>query len=239
MAVFVTDGAKGAVSILSRQFVHTTIAVYQQFLALTADLTRLAVLVQAEPPLVGPDAVVVAAIVHALAGIDYQELVDIAVAIPVVGRPVYAAGFKGVHHVKNQILGVLIVRRCAPVFIAAHVQLDIVHVERQTELPIALGIEIIIDGAIERRLREMLLIEDALPQGHRGGLVVLEGLIAESHQHNQLAAVAQQALAGVSPAWCPLTGWEAFLRQLGTATTPVYAIGCRSRQRDIQQQQDT
>ena len=63
-----------------------------------------------------------------------------------------------------------------------------VQVERQTELTIALGIEIVVNGAMEGRLRKVLLVEDAAPQSQ--WLRFLESKVAKFGEHHQLSAVA-------------------------------------------------
>ena len=63
-------------------------------------------------------------------------------------------------------------------------------VESQTELAVALVVEVVVHRAVEGRHVVVLLVEDTVPQSQ--GAFLLEILIAESHQHDQLTAVATE-----------------------------------------------
>ena len=116
MGVLMADGAEG--SIASAQLLRGTVAVDGVFLAVngTGDRARLTVNARllvlqmlAEPPLVRPDGVLVATVVHPTAGIDDDQLVDQFVASPVVQAPVDGIMFQYVYDVVDQVLRILIV----------------------------------------------------------------------------------------------------------------------------------
>ena len=170
MAVFVADGAEGAVIVLPGQFCQGTVAVDQIGLvaALNGDGfaidSLLAVLqVFAHPPLVGPDGIASATIVHALAGIDDEQLVDVAVVIPVVEAPVDVECFQYFHDVLDQILRILVILLGAGILLGIAADLHIHQVEDDVELAIALGMEIVVDGALKRFLCQVLGIENQVP----------------------------------------------------------------------------
>ena len=162
VGVFVADGAKGRLNSSSLyNLLHTAVAVDDIRLVATVDGTVAAISLtwlvrvfrmKGKPPLVGPDGVGIVTGVHALAGIDDDYLVDIAIAVPVVLAPVDVQRLQGVDNSVDHILRILVVgcRAAVPLNRVGHVDLD--KVERQIELAIALGIEVVVNRALERTL---------------------------------------------------------------------------------------
>ena len=70
-----------------------------------------------EPPLVGPDAVRTTVGIHALTGIEDDNLVDVAVTIPVVLTPVNRLRHQRIDDVVNHILRVFVVKVRAAILI--------------------------------------------------------------------------------------------------------------------------
>ena len=104
------------------------------------------------PPLVGPYQIGSRLVViHALAGIDDEKLVDEAVAIPVVTAPV-DIGFllKHGHDVLNQVLRVLVGIIAGILHGIAYRHIH--QVECQVELAITLGIEVIVNRTLKGTL---------------------------------------------------------------------------------------
>ena len=193
MGVFVTDGAERAVVIIFGQFGQGTVAVYLVLLAFVGDGDGVAVdtiltifQVFAHPPLVRPNQIGARAVVHAVAGIDNEQLVDESVAVPVVKAPVDMAGTEHLHDVLHQILRVLIVSIRAGIFLSITWHLDVVQVKIQVEVAIALRIEIVVNRALEGCLGQVLRIEDFIPLCQGSFLVALEGPVVELHHDRQL-----------------------------------------------------
>ena len=187
VAVLMADGAERAVA-GAYQLLYAAVLVDDVVLVAAAHMVGLAVLVLAEPPLVGPDGISVAAGIHALAGIDDEQLLYLSVVVPVVQAPVYAPCLQRVGYVLHQVFRVLVVIVGAPVFPGLVGQRDEVQVEREVELAVALRHEVVVNRTVERRFRQSLLIEHPLPQ--RQGVLLLERLVAERRQHHQLPMAA-------------------------------------------------
>ena len=109
-----------------------------------------------------------------MAGIDDEQLVDEAVAIPVVEAPVDVTLLEHVYDVLDQILRVLIVLIGTSVLLGVAADLHIHQVEDDVEVTIALGQEIVVDGTLKRSFRQVLSIENLIPLLHRGCLVANE-----------------------------------------------------------------
>ena len=204
VAVFMAEGAEGAIAVVGGQFLYGTVAVDEPGAIAIGDIERIAVemchgvLVVAHPPLVGPDGIVAStktAIAAAFAGIDDKQLVDVSVAIPVVEAPVDVTFEEGVDNIFDEELGILVVRYRTAILRKA-VDNDVFEVEDRPELVVALGNEIVADGAEEGFLGEIFRIEYLVPLFERLHLIVLEGTVGKGSQHHQLVEV---ALVEVAP----------------------------------------
>ena len=195
MAVLMTDGSEGSRS--DTDFLHSTVTIDQIVFAAIGYLnriaidTRLAVLqMLTHPPLMRPYAIAATTIVHALTGIDNEQLVDIAVAVPVVQTPVNGTCLEHFHDILYQILRILVIGIGTLVLLHLSTDLHILQVKRQIESRIALGIEIVMYGTLIRCLRIIHRIEDLIPLFHRSRLITLKRTVGKSHQHQQLTTVA-------------------------------------------------
>ena len=171
MGIFVTDGAKSAVAVIIFQFRQGTIAINQIVLSTIRDgngvtIDSLLHILQAitYPPLVRPYQVRPTTVVHTMTGIDDQQLIDVAIAIPVVFAPVdLRIPLEYIHDVLNKILRLLIMRIGAGILFGIATDLYIYQVEDKVELTIALVHEIVVYGPLERLLHKAHGIENLVP----------------------------------------------------------------------------
>ena len=99
--------------------------------------------------------------------IQDDDLLNIAVAIPVVDGPVWDVVFDGIKHFRQQQSRASIVG--TPLYVATSIGCMLlgrgyqIQVEGKVEVTIALSEEIVTDGTIEGRFCQVLLVEDAGP----------------------------------------------------------------------------
>ena len=128
-----------------------------------------------ELPLVWPDGVSCSAIGFALSGIDDVDLVDLAVAVPVIVDEVDVVvdKFQGLddHCGGIQIVAITVVRAIAG--LVARYGDRTHYIKREFKLPLALSVEVVVHGAFEVAVGEVFLVGDALIEGV--GVGFLEG----------------------------------------------------------------
>ena len=237
------DGAKRRLHI-SRigRFLNATIAVNDELLVASSNsaITAIALLLifyifqmLAEPPLVRPYGIGTSIGILTLSSIDDEQLVDVAVTVPVVHAPVDVLRLQDIYNVIDQILRVFVVRRRAVILHKGAGQIDINKVERKVEHAIALGIEIIVDRANKRALMIVLGIENIIPLGEGCSHVALKGLVAESGQHHQLTTVAMiKITTRLKRRFLRTLGAHRWQNDATTARTYTDRIFCRYCQRD-------
>ena len=196
----------------------------------------------AHPPLVRPNQVRTAIVVHAVTGIDDEQLVDEAVAVPVIEAPVDIAGFQLLHDVLHQILRVLVVI-IAGILLGIAFHLDIYQVEGKVEEGIALRIEVVVYRTLEGRLRQVLGIKDEVPLCQGGIHVTFEIAVVECRKNGQLMMLAMievsTDLFGL-PARGTTSQHHAFRTRRATTTATLYnSILCCRRDGQQQQQDDS
>ena len=169
-----TDGAERAVVIVFGQLSQGTVAVYLVLLVVIGDgdgitIDTLLSIFQmlAHPPLVGPYhglilVLFLVIVVHSLTGIDDEQLVDEAIAVPVVAAPVDAEGLQHFHDVLHEILRVLVVI-IAGILHGIAFHLDVHQVKSKIEVTIALRIEVVVNRTFKGLLRQVLGIENLIP----------------------------------------------------------------------------
>ena len=194
------DGAEGGADFFRvHDFLHAAVAVDVVLFVAAGDGAVAAVVIElfrglvhvlGEPPLVGPDGFAAASGILSLAGIDDQELVHVAVAVPVVDAPVDVALLQLFRDIDDEVLGVLVVVERAAVLRQGVGQFHEGEVEGEVELTVALCLEIVVQGAREGFLAEVLGVEDLVPLLQRGGVVGLEVLVLEGGHDHQLPAAA-------------------------------------------------
>ena len=240
MRIFMTDGAERTVIIISCQLIQGTVAIDQIVLitrrngnGITIDALLAIFQVFTHPPLVGPYQVRSRRVMHAVTSIDNQQLVDIAVTVPVVFAPVDVECLQFVHDILNQILRVLIIRSSAGIFLGI-ADLQIHQVEDGAELVVTLVTEVVVHRTIEVTLFKILLIENLVPLFQRCSLAALEIPTLKGYHHHQLVEVTFVEVATREAFFCNATG----NRPRSAASTPLphRTIFCRCRQRDEQQQ---
>ena len=123
-----------------------------------------------------------------MTGIDDEQLVDKAVAIPVVEAPVDMACFQHLHDVLHQETRVL-VGCIAGILLGITFHLDINQVKGEVEIAIALCIEVVVYRTLEGFLRQVLRIKDFIPLRYGSGLVALKGAVVEFRQYRQLTTL--------------------------------------------------
>ena len=226
VAILMADGAETAVTAFLVELGHRAVAVYKIHGAVVHHrhggqlLARLLVFVLGHPPLVGPDGVAVAAGVLTLAGIENEQLVHVAVAVPVVDGPFHLFFLQHFHDVVHQILRVLIVGACAPVFGAGLVERDVIQVEGRTELTVALVGEVVAHRTEKRLFHQPLGVEYFLPLCQR--LLGRKGLVVEVHQHGQLPPVAYVVVVRCRAPNLQTAAARRAFTQHGTATADPY-----------------
>ena len=111
MGIFVTDGAKRAVVAILCQLVQGAVAVNQIVLIARRNGNRLTIYsllavlqVFTHPPLVRPYQIRARTVVHAITGIYDEQLVDVAIVIPVVETPVNVTLQEFLHNILDEIL---------------------------------------------------------------------------------------------------------------------------------------
>ena len=143
----------------------------------------------AHPPLVWPDGVRSATVIHAFAGIDDEQLVHIAISVPVVQTPVNIHFLQTVHDVLYQVFRVLVVSGRTAIF-AGFTNGDIVHVEVEVQLPVALVTEVIVHRSVERLFLKVLGIQHLFPVFYGLSFIGRKDRVAEGSQYHQLVSVA-------------------------------------------------
>ena len=197
------DGAKGCrCSLRVDHFLHTAVTVDKIVLITSRNGNGVAIdsllaifQVFSHPPLVWPNGIAGSTCVHTLASVDDEQLVDVAVAIPVVSAPVDILCLQDIHDILNQILRVLIIRISAGIFLGIATDLYIDQVEDDAEVTITLVVEVVVDGALERVFQQVLGIENLVPLFQGSGLAVLEWAIVECYQNSQLVTLAMIEVA--------------------------------------------
>ena len=141
-------------------------------------------------PLVGPDGVGHVAIGFAVAGIDDIDLIDLAVAVPIIVGIVHVV-IGQLHSLDDHFSRMKVV---AVAVVASVVGLSARHgvrtgnVEGQVKEAHALGVEVVVNRTHEAALLEVLFVGDAVVEcGIVGGL---EAQVAEVHQNDQALLVA-------------------------------------------------
>ena len=235
------DGAETAVTAFLVEFGHCAVAVYKIHGAVVDHrhgrqlLAGLLVFVLGHPPLVGPDGVAVAAGVLTLAGIENEQLVHVAVAVPVVDGPFHLFLLQHFHDVVHQILRVLIVGACAPVLGAGLVERDVIQVEGGTELTVALVGEVVADRTEKGLFYQPLGVEYLLPLYQ--GLLGRKGLVVEVHQHGQLPSVAYVVVVRCRAPHLHTAAARRAFTQHGTAPAEPWAVIGMGRQVSYRQKQ--
>ena len=185
------QGAKRAVAAIAIQLGKASEVVYHVCLALAAHAVRPRAFF-AQPPLLRPHGTHTAPVVLPLSGEKDKHLVNLSVAIPVVGRPVGYRLLHVFHRIDHQLAHLLVV---APVVGAAivgrgMVQVGHPQVEREQELSVALVAEIVAHRPYELPFAEVVGIENPVPQLERS-LVCKLG-VGVFGQYHQLTAFAFQ-----------------------------------------------
>ena len=125
------------------------------------------ILSRGKGPLVGPDGGAGSTVGLSLVGIDDIDLIDLAVAVPViVGEvDVVVDKFQGL----DDHLGGIFVVALSVVSAIVGLGLGYSHrsddIEREFELPLALSVEVVVHGAFEVAVGEVFLVGDALIEG--------------------------------------------------------------------------
>ena len=142
------------------------------------------ILSRGEVPLVWPDGGTGSAVGFALACIDDIDLVDLAVAVPVVVGEVDVVvdKFQGL----DDHLGGIFVVALSVVSAIVGLGLGYSHrsdnIKREFELPLALSVEVVVHGAFEVAVGEVFLVGDALIEGVGVGFLKCD--IAEVDQND-------------------------------------------------------
>ena len=103
VTVLVADGAEATIVLVACQFVDAAIGVDHQTVACRGGRYFYGlVVIVGHPALIRPDGIIVASVVHTLAGIDDEQLVNITVGVPVVWRPVGDNTVEGCQHVLHE-----------------------------------------------------------------------------------------------------------------------------------------